>query len=163
MNPRAISFHYTLTGPDGQTLDSSTDRPPLTFIEGKNQIIPGLETELSKMQVGETKRVLLKADAAYGPHNAELVFDVPRDRFPSPEVKLGDRFRSAQSPIPLTVTKLTDTHVTLDANHPLAGMDLTFDVDVTDIREATEEELSDCGHNCCDDHSHGCCGEEHKH
>jgi len=160
MSARVISFHYNLTGPEGQPLDSSEGRPPLTFIEGKGQIIPGLETELGKLKIGDKKRLHIKAEAAYGPRNSELMFDVPRERFPMPQIHVGDRFRSEHTSTPLMVTHLSSTHVTLDANHPLAGMDLTFDVDITNIRDATPEEMADCGHNCCGNHSRACCGED---
>ena len=166
MSTRAISFHYTLTDPKGETLDSSSGRDPLTFIEGQGQIIPGLETELAKFKVGDKKRVNVKADQAYGVRNPELVFEISRDRLPAQDIKVGDKFRSQASPMPLIVTKLTDSRVTLDANHPLADVDLTFDIEITGMRDATEEEIADCGHDCCGNHSSGCCeekGEGHSH
>jgi FKBP-type peptidyl-prolyl cis-trans isomerase SlyD len=156
MNPRIISFHYTLTDPQGQTIDSSAGREPLSFLEGAGQIIPGLESELGTLTVGEKKRVHVKAEHAYGVRNDELLFEVPRDKMPVAEVRVGDKFRSAQSPVPLTVAKVTDSHVTLDANHPLAGQDLTFDVELTATREATAEDL-ERGHSCCGNHDKGCC------
>lgn len=161
MNTRAISFHYTLTGPKGETLDSSSGRAPLTFIEGQGQIIPGLETELAKFNVGDKKRVNVKAEHAYGVRNPALVFEITRDRLPAQDIKVGDKFRSQASPMPLTVTKVTDSHVTLDANHPLADVDLTFDIEITEMRNATEDEIAGCGHDCCGDHSKGCCEEKH--
>jgi FKBP-type peptidyl-prolyl cis-trans isomerase SlyD len=88
-----------------------------------------------------------------------MIMEVPRDRLPTKEVKVGDQFRTSNHPTPLKVTKVTASHVTLDANHPLAGMDLTFDVEVTGMREATEEELASA-HQCCGNHSHGCCGDK---
>jgi FKBP-type peptidyl-prolyl cis-trans isomerase SlyD len=167
MNARVISFHYTLTDPKGETLDSSTGRSPLSYVEGQGQIIPGLEIELAKLNTGDKKRIEVKAQHAYGLRNSDLVFEVAKDRLPSQEIKVGDRFRSHASPVPLTVTKVTDSHVTLDANHPLADVDLTFDVEVTEMREATDEDLapscggscSGCGHD--EEHSRehgGCCG-----
>lgn len=161
MTTRVISFHYTLTDPKGKTLDSSSGREPLSFVEGKGQIIPGLETELGKLNTGDKKRIAVKAEHAYGIRNPDLVFEITRDKLPTKDVKVGDKFRSQASPMPLTVAQVTDTHVTLDANHPLADVDLTFDVEVTGMRAATEEEMADCGHNCCGNHSHGCCEEEH--
>ncbi len=160
MSARVISFHYTLTDPQGKTLDSSAGRPPLTFIEGQGQIIPGLEAELGKLNPGDKKRIHVKAADAYGTHNPELVFEVAKNRFPTQDIKVGDKFRSQASPIPLTVTKVTETHVTLDANHPLADVDLTFDVEITGIRDATEEDFAGCGSGCCGSHSHGCCEEQ---
>jgi len=161
MNTRVISFHYTLTDPKGETLDSSAGREPLSFVEGKGQIIPGLESELGKLKAGDKKRIDVKADQAYGVRNPDLVFEITKDRLPAPDIKVGDRFRSEASPMPLTVTKVTDSHVTLDANHPLADVDLTFNVEITGMRDATEEEIADCGHNCCGNHASGCCEENH--
>ncbi|MBM3860764.1 MAG: peptidylprolyl isomerase [Verrucomicrobia bacterium] len=160
MTTRAISFHYTLTDPRGETLDSSAGRDPLTFIEGKGQIIPGLESQLSQLNLGDKKRLLVKAADGYGIRNPQLVFEVTKERLPTQEIKVGDKFRSQASPVPLLVTQVTDSHVTLDANHPLADVDLTFDVEITGVREATEEELAGCGQGCCGSHSHGCCDEK---
>ena len=154
MKRKVISFHYTLTDPTGQTIDSSSGREPLTYMEGAGQIIPGLETELGKLKAGDKKKIGVKADDAYGQRDPQALIDVPREKLPSQTVKVGDQFRSNQSPLPLTVTKVTDTHVTLDANHPLAGVDLTFDVEITTIRDATEEELA---HG----HAHGPGGHSH--
>jgi FKBP-type peptidyl-prolyl cis-trans isomerase SlyD len=154
MKPKVISFHYTLTDPEGQTIDSSVGREPLSYLEGVGQIIPGLEAELGKLKVGEKKKIGVKADDAYGQRDPQAMIEVPRDKLPTPNVKVGDQFRSNQSPLPLTVAKVSDTHVTLDANHPLAGVDLLFDVEVTDIRDATEEEQA---HG----HTHGPGGHEH--
>ncbi len=163
MNSRVISFHYTLTDPKGETLDSSEGREPLSFVEGMGQIIPGLESQLGKLNVGDKKRLDVKAAEAYGDRNNDLIFEVTRDRLPAKDIKVGDRFRSQQSPSPLTVTKVTDSHVTLDANHPLAGIDLTFNVEVTDMRAATEDDLSSCGSGCGCGHSGGGCHEEAEH
>ncbi|MCX7886271.1 MAG: peptidylprolyl isomerase [Verrucomicrobiae bacterium] len=157
MNPRIVSFHYKMTSPQGDLLDSSDEQNPLTIIEGRNQIFPVLEAELLALKVGEKKRIVLKAADAYGPHRQELVFRVTKDDLPATDVHVGDRFRTHNSPLPLVVTEVTETHVTLDANHPLAGVDLTFDVEITEMRTATDEELAGCG-GCCGDPSRGCCG-----
>ncbi len=143
MTQRVISFHYTLTDPAGKKLDSSVGRVPMTFLEGVGQIIPGLESELLKMKSGDKKTVTVKAADAYGEKNPANIVDVPRDKLPAPNVKVGDRFRAgggSHAPVVLVV-KVTDTHATLDGNHPLAGVDLTFAVEVTAIRDATEAEL----------------------
>ena len=144
MSKRVISFHYTLTNPSGEKLDSSEGNAPLSFIEGTGQLIRGLETELQKLNVGDKKRVAVKAADAYGIRDEKKVVEVARNKMPNQKIKLGDKFRGGKddhSPI-LTVTKLTDATVTLDANHELAGVDLTFDVEITGVREATQEELS---------------------
>jgi FKBP-type peptidyl-prolyl cis-trans isomerase SlyD len=154
MKPKVISFHYTLTDPTGETLDSSVGKPPLTFMQGVGQIIPGLEAEIGKMKVGDKKKIEVKAGQAYGERDPQAVIEVPIEKMPKQEIHVGEQFRAAQHPTPLTVTKVTATHVTLDANHPLAGMDLTFDVEVTEIRNATDEEKT---HG----HAHGPGGHHH--
>jgi len=142
MSQRVISFHYTLTNTRGETLDSSRGDHPLSFLEGAGQIIPGLETHLRTMQSGDKRKVHVKAADAYGPRDDSLVLEVERQKLPNKSVKVGDQFRTNQYPTPLTVTRLTDTHATLDANHPLAGQDLLFEVEITEVRAATAEELA---------------------
>lgn len=156
MSQKIISFHYTLTDASGKTLDSSAGSDPLTFLEGVGQIIPGLESELRGMKVGEKKHVVVKARDAYGDKDPGNVMEVPLEKMPTRSIKAGDRFRAgrdAHSPV-VTAAKVTETHVTLDGNHPLAGMDLTFDVELTEVRDATEDELS---HG----HAHGPGGHTH--
>jgi FKBP-type peptidyl-prolyl cis-trans isomerase SlyD len=141
---RVIAFHYVLKNSQGEVLDSSDKDEPLAILEGAGQIINGLERELCKLKSGEKKHVNLKAEEAYGKHNPEMVMEVPLEKIPAKDVKPGDRFRSSKdhhSPM-LVVTKVTDKHATLDANHPLAGQDLSFDVEIAEIREATPEEIA---------------------
>jgi FKBP-type peptidyl-prolyl cis-trans isomerase SlyD len=156
MRNKIISFHYTLTDSTGKTLDSSSGSEPLTFLEGAGQIIPGLEAELRTMAVGQKKNVTIEAKDAYGEKDAANIAEVPLDQMPTREIKAGDQFRAGQdahAPV-VTVTKVTETHVTLDGNHPLAGKDLTFDVEIAAVRKATKEELS---HG----HAHGSGGHHH--
>jgi FKBP-type peptidyl-prolyl cis-trans isomerase SlyD len=156
MSQKVISFHYTLTDSAGTTLDSSAGGEPLTFLEGVGQIIPGLESHLRSMKVGDKKHVTIKAKNGYGEKDPKNVVEVPLEQMPTRGIKVGDRFRAGQeahSPV-VTVVKVTDTHVTLDGNHQLAGIDLTFDVEITEVRDATEEELA---HG----HVHGSGGHAH--
>ena len=134
---RTVSIHYTGTLADGSCFDSSAGRDPLTFQMGAGQIIAGLEAALEGMGVGETKTVTIPADLAYGPRHEEAVQDVPRDMIPDHiPLELGTALQM-QTPngsmIPVTVTAVTDATVTLDANHPLAGKELTFAVEVMAI------------------------------
>jgi FKBP-type peptidyl-prolyl cis-trans isomerase SlyD len=156
MPTKVITFHYTLTDNAGATLDTSAGSEPLAFLVGAGQIIPGLETHLLAMNVGDKRRVLVPAKDAYGAKNPANIAEVPLDKMPAQQIKVGDRFRAGSddhAPV-VVVTKVTDTHVTLDGNHPLAGLDLTFDVEVTGIRDATDEELA---HG----HVHGAGGHHH--
>lgn len=158
MPARVVSFHYTLKDKDGKVLDSSQGNEPMTYLEGSGQIIPGLEEALKAAQSGDKKHVPVKAAEAYGEHDKSLVFDVPRTQFPPGEqIEVGMKFRagSADEPSPVfTVMNLTDSHISVDGNHPLAGQDLFFDVEVTDVRDATLEEIK---HG----HAHGPGGHHH--
>lgn len=156
MPQQVISFHYTLSDSTGRELDSSRSGDPLPFLTGASQIIPGLEKELLTLKVGDSKVIAVAAKEAYGDRNDDLVIQVEKDKFPQQEIKVGDQFQAGEeagSP-PLTAIEVTDSHVTLDGNHPLAGVDLSFDVEVTEVRDATEEELK---HG----HAHGPNGHQH--
>lgn len=132
-----VSLHYTGTLADGTTFDSSAGRDPLQFEVGSGQIIPGLDKAIPGMTVGDTKVVTIPADEAYGPTNPEAQQDVPRAEIP-PEIplELGMQLQ-VQAPdgqvLPVTVIAMTEETVTIDANHPLAGKDLTFDIELIAI------------------------------
>ena len=132
-----VSIHYTGTLDDGTTFDSSEGRDPLTFKLGEGEIIPGLENALSGMSVGEKKTVKIPSDEAYGPHRPEAIQQVPRESVPEHiPLDLGTQLQ-VQTPdgraLPVVVTEVTEQQVTLDANHPLAGKDLTFDVELVEV------------------------------
>ncbi len=140
-----VSFHYTLTNSDGETLDSSDGRDPLKYLHGAKNIVPGLERALEGKSVGDNLKVTVEPDDAYGQVNPQLVNKVPRSAFEaSQDVKPGMQFQ-AQGPggeIHLvTIRDVSGDEVTVDANHPLAGQTLHFDVEIKDVREATAEEL----------------------
>jgi FKBP-type peptidyl-prolyl cis-trans isomerase SlyD len=156
MKQRVISFYYTLTDAAGKVLDSSKDGEAFSFIEGTGQIIPGLEKHLMELKIGDKQKITVSAAEAYGSRDESRVVKVPRQEMPSQDLKLGDRFKGGpedNAPI-FVVTHLGEKEVTLDGNHPLADMDLTFDVELTGIREATADELS---HG----HAHGEHGHSH--
>ena len=156
MTKRVITFHYTLTDPSGEVIDSSQGHEPLSFIEGEDQIIPGLEATVITLAAGDKQVIHVEAAQAYGPRDDEHVVTVPRSEMPMQEIGIGDQFQTddtAGSPV-WTVAEVTDTHVILDANHPLAGLDLTFDVELVEMRDATAEELA---HG----HVHGAGGHHH--
>lgn len=136
-NGDTVSVHYTGKLRDGTVFDSSTQREPLKFTLGERQVITGFEQAVEGMTAGEKKTVQIPADEAYGPHHDELVFQVERENLPNeidPEV--GQRLafqRPDGQTVPLTVTDVTGSAVTLDANHPLAGRELTFDLELVEI------------------------------
>ncbi len=156
MKTRVMSFHYTLTGPDGTVLDSSAGAEPLSFLEGAQQIIPGLEAALLQLAVGDKKKIAVDAPHAYGERMEELVISVPKDKLPKQDLTVGDQFQTMQDgmPIVFSVVKIEAGNVMLDGNHPLAGVDLSFDVEVIEMRDASEEELT---HG----HAHGAHGHHH--
>lgn len=132
-----VQVHYTGRLEDGEVFDTSANRDPLQFTIGGGQIIPGFEQAVVGMNAGDTKTVRIEADEAYGPHRDELVLEVDRDQFPqdlSPEVGQQLAIRQADgAQVPVTVTDVSESSVELDANHPLAGEDLTFDIQLVNI------------------------------
>ena len=132
-----VAIHYTGTLADGSQFDSSEGRDPLRFMLGSGQIIAGLDAAITGMSQGEKKSVTIAAAEAYGDHRPEAVQAVPRAQIPAEiPLEVGGSLQ-VQTPdgqtIPVTVTSVTDEEVTLDANHPLAGKDLTFAVELVEI------------------------------
>jgi len=157
---KVITIEYTLTDEDGEVLDSSEQDGPLSYLHGAGNIVPGLEAALEGKSAGDALKVVVPPEDAYGEREDELVQTLPRDRFPDGEIEVGTRFRAEaghQTRI-LTVIKVSETEVTIDGNHPLAGRTLSFDVKIREVRDATQEEL-DHGH-VHDGHGHG---HDHEH
>jgi FKBP-type peptidyl-prolyl cis-trans isomerase SlyD len=144
MNSQVISFDYVLTARGGQVVDASAKGKPLIFISGMGQIIPGLEAILLQMKPLEKKTVTIEAKDAYGIYDKTLIYKVDRSKLPASEIKTGDMFEVGQGGefMPVTITVIDGNEITLDGNHPLAGEDLTFAVEVVQIRPATAEELA---------------------
>ncbi|WP_266171794.1 FKBP-type peptidyl-prolyl cis-trans isomerase [Dyella subtropica] len=139
------SFHYTLTDDQGQVIDSSEGREPLTYLHGTGQIVPGLEKAMEGRQAGDQFKVEVAPEEGYGVHHPELMQEVPRDAFQGVDnIEPGMQFqgRGPQGVLNVTVTKVDAETVHIDGNHPLAGKTLHFAIEVTDVREASEEELS---------------------
>ncbi|THH37129.1 peptidylprolyl isomerase [Aliishimia ponticola] len=139
-NGDTVQIHYTGTLSDGATFDSSAGRDPLSFEVGSGQIIPGLDKALPGMAVGDKKKVEVPCDEAYGPINPGMQQAVPREGIPAEiPLEIGMQLQM-QSPegqiVPVTVLEVTESEVTLDANHPLAGKDLTFDIEVVAVDAA---------------------------
>lgn len=132
-----VHFHYTGTLDDGTVFDSSEGREPLSFTLGSGQIIPGLDAAIDGMSVGERKTVTIGADDAYGAYQPEARQAIPRDQIPAdipldPGTQLQMQAQDGQA-IPVVVADVNETVVVLDANHPLAGKDLTFAVEVVAV------------------------------
>jgi peptidylprolyl isomerase len=136
-NGDKVRVHYTGKIEDGTVFDSSKSREPLEFTLGETGIIPGFQEMVVGMNPGDSKTDIIPSDKAYGPRVEEMVLDVERDKLPenlNPEV--GQHLQLSRSDgqvIPVQVTSVDESTVTIDANHPLAGEDLTFEVDLVEI------------------------------
>ena len=137
-----VKIHFTGKLEDGTVFGSTTNRGPLEFKLGEGEIIPGVDSAVEGMNVGESKTVKVPPEQAYGQHQAELVAEVSRDQFPKDvEPKIGQKFEVPQQegqPMAVRVVDVSESTVTLDANHPLAGRDLTFDLELMEIPSTTE-------------------------
>lgn len=157
-HPRVIAFSYVLKSSQGEQLDASEPNQPLPFLEGRQQIIPVLETELLKMSEGDKKNISIKAADAYGDYRADMVMEVPKEEVAHLNVNVGShlQLQLGEGTKVVKITKITDSHVTMDGNHPLAGVDLVFDIEVMLVREATVDEV-------LHGHAHGLHGHAHHH
>jgi FKBP-type peptidyl-prolyl cis-trans isomerase SlyD len=152
-NGKVVSFSYTLKDKSGNVIEKSKEGEPLLYMHGQNNIIPGLEKGLEGLKVGDTKNVKVGAAEAYGEYDKNLVFKVPRENFPKDvELKEGMQFQtdSENGTLVITIKEINGNEVLVDGNHPMAGEELHFDVQIDDVRDATEQE-NQHGHA----HSHG--------
>ncbi|MCW8806991.1 MAG: peptidylprolyl isomerase [Rhodanobacter sp.] len=151
------AFHYTLTDDKGQVIDSSEGRDPLTYLHGSGQIVPGLEKQMEGRKVGDKFNAEVAPEEGYGVHHAELMQEVPKSAFQGVEdIQPGMQFqgRGPQGEINVTVARIEGDTVFIDGNHPLAGQTLHFAIEVTEVRDASAEELE---HG----HVHGAGGHQH--
>ena len=146
---KVVSIDYTLKDDNGNVLDSSQGSEPLSFIYGTGSIIPGLEKALEGKATGDEVSVTVEPEEGYGQYDDSLIIQVTKDKFQDPDNVQEGMQVQAQSQDGnvqiLTVKSIDGEQVTLDANHPLAGQRLNFDVEVAEVREPTQEEL-DHGH-----------------
>jgi FKBP-type peptidyl-prolyl cis-trans isomerase SlyD len=145
---QVVSLNYTLTV-DGEVVDTSEGSEPIQFIQGEGQIIPGLEEGLYGLQVGDKRQIVVPAETGYGQPDPENYADIPRSEFPAniplqPGVELEMKDQDGEV-IEARIASVHDDTVRLDFNHPLAGKELHFAVEVVNLRDATEEEM-DHGH-----------------
>jgi len=152
-----MGFHYTLKDKEGNVIDSSQGRDPLYVMLGRGHIVKGLDKVLPELAVGDTRNIVVSPEEGYGAVNEELRLKVREDQFPpGTTLKQGDQFQTSQEPgAPVfTVMKIENGDVFIDGNHPLAGVDLHFDIEVMEKRPADAEELA---HG----HAHGPGGHPH--
>jgi len=148
-----VSFHYTLNDPDGKLLDTSAGREAFAYIHGSGMIVPGLEEELEGKKSGDAMQVAIPAAKGYGVLDEKLFQRVPAEKFGEQTVHEGMQFQTPDNQV-WNVVEVKDGQVLLNGNHPLAGVTLHFSLEVTDVREATKDELS---HG----HVHGAGGHHH--
>ena len=154
---KVVTIQYTLKDENGSVLDSTEEGSPFLYIQGHQNIIPGLENELEGKDKGSTFNVSIPPKDGYGETNPNLVQEIPKDQFPEPnEIQEGMQFQAdtPEGPMILTVLEVLESAIKVDGNHPLAGKHLHFEVKVMEIRDATPEEIS---HG----HVHGPGGEAH--
>jgi FKBP-type peptidyl-prolyl cis-trans isomerase SlyD len=142
---RVVFLHYTLKGDDGTVIDSSSGRQPMSYLHGKNNIIPGLERALAGKNAGDKVEVAIAPDQGYGRRDDRLVQILPRSKFEGVgDLKPGMQVRASgpQGARLVTIVRVDRDFITVDANHPLAGRTLHFAVEITEVRKATHEEVS---------------------
>ena len=140
---KAVTFHYSLRDDDGNVIDSSEKREPMTYLHGQGQIVPGLEKALEGKQAGDEVKAKVPPAEGYGIRDEENVFNVPRRKLPDGKLAPGMtmQLQTEQGPVVATVKAVKGDYVTIDANHPLADKTLHFEVKVVGVRDATAEEL----------------------
>jgi FKBP-type peptidyl-prolyl cis-trans isomerase SlyD len=140
-----VVIDYTLTDNDGSVIDSSEGAGPLAYLHGAGNIIEGLEEALLGKEAGDEVKASIEPAKAYGERHDQLQQDVPKELFGGVDnIELGMQFQSEtdQGPVLVTVVEINDETITVDGNHPLAGVHLNFDVTIREVREASEEELA---------------------
>ncbi|MBF7074737.1 peptidylprolyl isomerase [Glaciecola sp. MH2013] len=153
-----VTLHYTVKTSDGDVIDSSREAEPLAFLQGSHFMIEGIEEALFGKKKGDIFALDLDPDKAYGQRHDDLVQEVPSAMFEGMDVEVGMSFRATTDDGEQSVIIIdkTDDTVTVDGNHPLSGMSLAFNIEVVDVREATEDEIAH-GHV----HADGGCGHSH--
>lgn len=162
---KLVSIDYTVKGDDGEVIDSSEGRTPLSFVQGMGSIIPGLETALEGKEKDDSFKVTINPEDAYGHHAEELIQTISSSVFQGMDkIEVGMRFnaQTSEGPRSILVTGVDGDDITVDANHPLAGKVLHFEIKVCEVRDATEEEIAfaegSCSTESCSSCSSGCGG-----
>ena len=154
---KVVSFHYTLTNAEGEEMESSRDKDPMVYLHGANNIITGLEKAMEGHAISDKFSATLEPEHAYGVRNESNIQRIPLKRLKGiGKISVGQvlNFQTNKGPVQVTVLKLGRFNVDVDGNHPLAGHQLTFNVEITDIRDASKEETH---HG----HVHGPGGHQH--
>jgi FKBP-type peptidyl-prolyl cis-trans isomerase SlyD len=155
---KVVTMHYSVLDNDKNTIDNSFDGEPLVFIVGTGYLIQGLEDALLDKQAGDKLSVTVEPEQGYGERHDELMQAVPKSMFEGMEIEVGMQFRATtdDGDQMVMIIDIQDEDVIVDGNHPLSGITLNFDVEILEVRDATEEELAH-GHV----HGEGGCGHHH--
>jgi FKBP-type peptidyl-prolyl cis-trans isomerase SlyD len=155
---KVVTFHYTLTNAAGEQMETSTDKVPMVYLHGANNIIPGLEKAMEGHAIADKFKVTVEPENAYGVRIESHTQRIPIKRLKDVKnLAVGQilSLRTEKGPVQVTIMKVGRFNVDVDGNHPLAGQQLTFDVEITDMREATKEEIQHA-------HVHGPDGHDHR-
>ena len=164
---KAVTLNYTLSDERGETLETSRGKEPLTYIHGSGGLIKGFEAAMEGRSAKDSFSFTVKPEDGYGERRNELVFQAPREQLKEiPELAVGMplKVQTPDGALVVTIAGVEEDKVLLDGNHPLAGKELTFAVEVLDVRDATSEELEEarspqgCGGSCGDACGQDCCG-----
>ncbi len=143
---KVVTMNFTLTDDEGNVLDTTDHGSPFSYLSGNNNILPKLEEAIDSMIIGTKKQISLVSTDAYGNYNEEIVQVVGKENFPEDfELEVGLSYVASNPDgvqMPFVITEVRDEDVTIDFNHPLAGKNLNFNVELLDVRDATQEELS---------------------
>ncbi len=139
-NDTVVSIHYTLRDNQGNIIDSSSGRDPLQYIHGRGNLIIGMEEGLEGKSTGDQLDLKIAPEKGYGERNDKLIQKVPKTAFGTQKVDKGMQFNTEKGQV-VTITEVGTEDVTVDGNHPLAGVPLNFEVEVINIREASKEEI----------------------
>ncbi|RYD71645.1 MAG: peptidylprolyl isomerase, partial [Sphingobacteriales bacterium] len=140
---KVVSFSYTLKDAEGNVLEQTNKGEPMQYLHGNQNIIPGLERELEGLKVGDKKSVKVEPQDGYGEYNEEMSFKVPKTNFPQGvDLEPGMEFQTEteNGPMVIVVTEVLEDEIVVDANHPMAGETLHFDITIDEVRDATAQE-----------------------
>lgn len=138
---KVAAIHYTLRDNNGNTIDSSIGHEPLYYIHGIGNLIPGMEEGLEGKAKGDKFQLKVAPEKGYGVKDASLIQKVPREAFGTQEIVPGMKFQTNHGEV-VTVTEVGLEHITVDANHELADMELNFDIEVMEVRDASQDEIA---------------------
>lgn len=141
---KVVQFHYTIKISSGEVVDSTFGEEPMEYVHGVDELMEGLSKALEGKEANSSFEITIPAEEAYGPKAEELIFKISRSQFPpDTEFKVGDVFQTTDQDYEVTIVAVDGDEISIDANHPLAGENLTFDIDILNVRDASPDEIRD--------------------